>query len=224
MNDTAKKQKDKQTVENGHDQLNSFHSNIGKRIQDGLSDQDLMKIMPSLMRAKQFAAFHGGNIRTLHYYDDKQIFQPAIRSESGYRYYLPDQSITFEYIKMLKEMNLSLSEIEDYMKNPNEDKFCTMLEDKLDEVHREMEQLRHKERFIKRKLKDLKASDEKNLNQITIEMQQGHNRFVYENKFDESDLELHFRQAFQFIPKELLSMGLGSFHNPLKPWAHNSFK
>ncbi len=111
MNDTAKKQKDKQTVENGHDQLNSFHSNIGKRIQDGLSDQDLMKIMPSLMRAKQFAAFHGGNIRTLHYYDDKQIFQPAIRSESGYRYYLPDQSITFEYIKMLKEMNLSLSEI-----------------------------------------------------------------------------------------------------------------
>ena len=75
----------------------------------------------------QFARLHHVNKRTLHYYDNIGLFSPAHKGENGYRYYDYTQSIEFEFIRMLKEINLSISEIqklvhsfntEDFLQNP----------------------------------------------------------------------------------------------------------
>ncbi len=41
---------------------------------------------------------------------------PLPKGENGYRYYDASQSIVFEYIRMLKELNMSIAEIADYCK------------------------------------------------------------------------------------------------------------
>ena len=56
----------------------------------------------------QFAKLHEVNKRTLHYYDEIGLFRPLTKSDNGYRYYDISQSIDFEYIRMLKEINLSI--------------------------------------------------------------------------------------------------------------------
>ena len=63
----------------------------------------------------QFAKLHNVNKRTLHYYDYIGLFFPCHKGENGYRYYDYSQSIDFEYIRMLKEINLSIEEIKDFI-------------------------------------------------------------------------------------------------------------
>lgn len=54
------------------------------------------------------------NKRTLHYYDNIGLFSPCTKRENGYRYYEISQSIDFEYIRMLKELYMSIEEIKLY--------------------------------------------------------------------------------------------------------------
>ena len=60
----------------------------------------------------QFAKLHEVNKRTLHYYDEIGLFRPLTKAENGYRYYDISQSIDFEYIRMLKELNMSIEEMQ----------------------------------------------------------------------------------------------------------------
>ena len=67
----------------------------------------------------QFAKLHGVNKRTLHYYDDIGLFSPRAKGENGYRFYDAAQSLDFEYIRMLKELNMSIDEIAAYCNRPH---------------------------------------------------------------------------------------------------------
>lgn len=56
-------------------------------------------------------------IKTLRYYDEIDLFKPSyIDDFTGYRYYQDNQIETIKKIIMLKELNLSLKEIDEYMK------------------------------------------------------------------------------------------------------------
>lgn len=75
----------------------------------------------------QFAKLHNVNKRTLHYYDAIGLFSPNTKGENGYRYYDLSQSLDFEYILMLRDLNMSIEEIEQYIKNPTPEKFTLNL-------------------------------------------------------------------------------------------------
>ena len=81
-----------------------------------------MKKEMKRLTTAQFAKLHEVNKRTLHYYDDIGLFCPLTKEENGYRYYDISQSIDFEYIRMLKELNMSIAEIADYCKHPAPEK------------------------------------------------------------------------------------------------------
>lgn len=49
----------------------------------------------------QFAKMHGVNKRTLHYYDEIDLFSPNEKKENGYRMDDLSQSLDFNYINML---------------------------------------------------------------------------------------------------------------------------
>ena len=78
----------------------------------------------------QFAKLHNVNKRTLHYYDDIGLFSPCHKGENGYRYYDYSQSIDFEYIRMLKEINLSIEEIKAFIHSFDEQKFLEIVSSK----------------------------------------------------------------------------------------------
>lgn len=90
----------------------------------------------------QFAKLHEVNKRTLHYYDEIGLFRPLTKSDNGYRYYDISQSIDFEYIRMLKELNMSIEEIETYRKNPTPADFLKIVNEKEQEVDKQIQKLK----------------------------------------------------------------------------------
>ena len=95
----------------------------------------MKKSFKSLTTA-QFAKLHGVNKRTLHYYDDIGLFSPRAKGENGYRFYDAAQSLDFEYIRMLKELNMSIDEIAAYCKAPTPARFLEIASAKDEETGR----------------------------------------------------------------------------------------
>lgn len=77
-----------------------------------------MNVRNVKLTTAQFAKLHGVNKRTLHYYDTIGLFSPGTKGENGYRYYDSSQSLEFEYIRMFKDLNMSIEEIKNLYKSP----------------------------------------------------------------------------------------------------------
>ena len=71
-----------------------------------------------LLTIGQFASMHGINKKTLMWYDEIGLFKPAaINPENGYRCYTYYQSPILETILLLRELDVSIREIQDFMKD-----------------------------------------------------------------------------------------------------------
>ena len=87
---------------------------------------------------KEFADMHHINKRTLHYYDEIGLFSPAVKNENNYRYYTLSQSAELEYILSLKELGMSISEIKEYLKQPNSNHLIEITNNKIEELDRKL--------------------------------------------------------------------------------------
>lgn len=80
----------------------------------------------------QFAAMHGINKKTLMWYDEIGLFNPiSIHPENGYRYYSYQQSSILETILLLRELDVSICEIQVFMKNRSAKNLKTLLDEKI---------------------------------------------------------------------------------------------
>ena len=85
-----------------------------------------------LLTIGQFAAMHNINKKTLMWYDEIGLFKPAaINPENGYRCYNYHQSPVLETILLLRELDVSIHEIQDFMKNRSADSLKRLLEEKI---------------------------------------------------------------------------------------------
>lgn len=163
------------------------------------------------LTAAQFAQLHGVNKRTLHYYDDIGLFSPRERGENGYRYYDAAQSMDFEYIRMLKELNMSIEQIADYYAAPSADKFLHIAEQKQKEIDLQIEKLQ----AVGKVLSDMKEKTEfcQKLKEQKICVEKRNPTELYLLPFDFADDDL--TKAFLYIKDkwsiEQMRMGIGSF-------------
>lgn len=116
----------------------------------------------------QFAKLHNINKRTLHYYDSIGLFSPNTIGENGYRYYDLSQSIDFEYILMLKELNMSIEEIKNYIENPDPQKFISLSNTKELEIDQQIKRLKNIKNVIQTKKKQIEICQE--LKEFKIEV------------------------------------------------------
>ena len=85
-----------------------------------------------LLTIGQFAALHGINKKTLMWYDEIGLFKPAsINPVNGYRCYNYYQSPVLETILLLRELDVSINEIQDFMKNRSAEGLKILLEEKI---------------------------------------------------------------------------------------------
>lgn len=82
----------------------------------------------------QFAKLHEINKKTLMWYDEVGILKPAIVKENGYRYYTFQQSSLLETILMLRDCNMSISEIRNFLNNRSASTLEHLLSDKISEL------------------------------------------------------------------------------------------
>ena len=121
------------------------------------------------MTISQFAKLHKVNKRTLHYYDEIGLFSPSSKGENGYRYYDISQSIVFEYIRMLKEMNMSIDEIKSYCKNANGESFLKIASKKEREIDLEIRKLENTKKILNRKKEQVEICENLTEEEIRIE-------------------------------------------------------
>ena len=75
------------------------------------------------MQIKEFADFTGVSVRTLHYYDEIGLLQPAfVDRATGYRFYDENSLLHMQEILFYRELDFSLKSIGEILSSPNYDK------------------------------------------------------------------------------------------------------
>lgn len=70
---------------------------------------------------KQLSDLAGVTRRTLHYYDQIGLLQPAAVGDNGYRYYDDEAIFRLQQILFYRELDFSLEQIKDIMESPDFD-------------------------------------------------------------------------------------------------------
>ncbi|QAR34850.1 MerR family transcriptional regulator [Latilactobacillus curvatus] len=65
-----------------------------------------------MLKISEFAKLAKTTRRTLLFYDEKGLFSPTKTTENGYRFYEPDQLYQFELISGLRQLGMSLDDIQ----------------------------------------------------------------------------------------------------------------
>lgn len=71
--------------------------------------------------AKRLSKIAGISVRTLHHYDEIGLLKPAIRTNARYRLYGENELLKLQQILFYKELDFSLKEIIDILKDPDFD-------------------------------------------------------------------------------------------------------
>ena len=88
-----------------------------------------------LLTIGQFAALHGINKKTLMWYDEIGLFKPAVvNPENGYCCYNYYQSPILETILLLRELDVPLPEIQNFMNNRSAEKMKCLLEERISDL------------------------------------------------------------------------------------------
>lgn len=102
----------------------------------------IMNKSDKLLTIGQFAAMHGINKKTLMWYDEIGLFKPAtVNPENGYRCYTYHQSPVLETILLLRELDVSIHEIQAFMKNRSAGSLKCLLEEKITDLDMQISHL-----------------------------------------------------------------------------------
>ena len=83
------------------------------------------------MQIKEFAAYTGVSVRTLHYYDEIGLLKPAFVDRiTGYRYYDNTSLLRMQEILFYRELDFSLRRIGEILSSPHYDKTAALQEQK----------------------------------------------------------------------------------------------
>lgn len=85
----------------------------------------------NLLKIGDFARLARTTKRTVLWYEEKGLLNPAQIDESGYRYFKPAQIIDFQVILLLRKLNFSIEEIKAYLKKNDSLKSLFKLKRKL---------------------------------------------------------------------------------------------
>lgn len=119
----------------------------------------------------EFSEMFGLNVQTLRYYDSIGLFQPRYRDEkTSRRCYYVDQVYGLANIRFLRRLGYSLQEIQSYMNQREADSTFEFLKKRAEELTRQLEEMRHIETAIHRKISYTESAlqEMKNPDEITL--------------------------------------------------------
>lgn len=116
----------------------------------------------------QFSAIHGVTKKTLMWYDEINLLKPDVIGENGYRYYTYAQSTTLETILMLRELNVSIKEIQEFMCNLSANNMEQLLREKIKEVEHSITKLKNIRQILVSRRQDMMNLLHIDLSEISI--------------------------------------------------------
>ena len=146
-----------------------------------------------LYTSGEFAKLAGINKRTLHYYNDIQLFKPEFIAENGFHYYTCFQFAQLELILILRKIGLSIDEIREYMNAPNDKNFSSLIDKRKQLIDDTINQLLDVKKFLELKSTRLTQASQARDGLIElIELPQQKIKFSQQisGKYDENDFAI----------------------------------
>jgi DNA-binding transcriptional MerR regulator len=117
----------------------------------------------------EFAKLCKVNKQTLFYYDQIGLLSPVWKNEKGYRYYSIRQIELFFVIDLLKDLGMSLNDIQQYMQNKSPESFLSLMYQKKEEIVKIRQEIEMKEKMIDAKIALMEEASHLDFHQVTLE-------------------------------------------------------
>jgi len=117
----------------------------------------------------EFAKLCKVNKQTLFYYDQIGLLSPVYKNEKGYRFYSINQMELFYVIDLLKDLDMSLHDIQQYTQNKSPESFLRLMYQKREEIVKKRQEIEMKEKLIEAKIALMEEATQINFDQITLE-------------------------------------------------------
>lgn len=137
----------------------------------------------------EFAKLCKVNKQTLFYYDQIGILSPVLKNERGYRYYSINQIDLYFVIDILKELGMSLKDIQQYMQNKSPERFLSLMYQKKQEIVKKRQEIETKEKMIEAKIELIEEALQIDFHQITLEKLPGSTLYISRNILNITDEE-----------------------------------
>lgn len=154
----------------------------------------------SLYTTGELAKICNVSVRTVQYYDSRNILKPSALSEGGRRLYSEEDVKRMEIICFLREAGISINSIEGLISEENPEKIiATLIEEQEKVLTKELEERQSKIELLKQMKKELKNIEHFSMESI-------HDiAYVVENK--KNMKKLHIMLVIAAIPLEILEWG-----------------
>ncbi len=123
----------------------------------------------NFLTSGEFAKLCKVNKQTLFYYDQIGLLSPVFKNEKGYRYYSINQIELFYVIDLLKDLGMSLKDIQLYTQNKSPDSFLALMYQKKEEIVKKRQEIEMKEKLIETKIALMEEASHLDFQQITLE-------------------------------------------------------
>jgi DNA-binding transcriptional MerR regulator len=117
----------------------------------------------------EFAKLCKVNKQTLFFYDQIGLLSPVMKNEKGYRFYSIRQIELFFVIDLLKDLGMSLNDIQQYMQNKSPESFLSLMYRKKDEMVKKIQEMEMKQKVIEAKIALMEEASRLDFHQITLE-------------------------------------------------------
>ncbi|MUK88415.1 MerR family transcriptional regulator [Ornithinibacillus sp. L9] len=169
-----------------------------------------MNINPQVhLTTGQFAKLMGVSKDTLFYYDKVGIFSPEVVASNGYRYYSIYQSDVFNVIATLKELDMPLKEIKEFLDHRSPEELVLLLEKEAKALTTKINHLEKMKKLVVEKINVTKEAMEVNTLDIGIEYKKEDEFIVVTNskpltneKNIYNSIQLHYKylEEFNILP------------------------
>jgi DNA-binding transcriptional MerR regulator len=117
----------------------------------------------------EFAKLCKVNKQTLFYYDQIGLLSPILKNEKGYRYYSIHQIELFFVIDLLKDLDMSLNDIQLYMQKKSPERYLSLMYQKKEEIVKKRQEIEMKEQFINAQIGLMEEASHLDFHQVTLE-------------------------------------------------------
>ncbi|WP_055069470.1 MerR family transcriptional regulator [Clostridium massiliamazoniense] len=145
-----------------------------------------------LLKINDFAKLCGTNRKTLIYYDNIGLFSPILRDTNGYRYYSYQQYDNFSIILALKELNMPLCHIKDFIDNRSPELLIDTLKKQKDEIKKHIANLTKASSLIDSIINITETSKDIDVDKIYL-VEEDEEHFILSKKIND-DTEHSFLQ------------------------------
>ncbi|WP_270305422.1 MerR family transcriptional regulator, partial [Terrisporobacter petrolearius] len=146
-----------------------------------------MKMNLKKLTTGEFAKICNVTKHTLYHYNDIGILKPDSCDENGYRMYTYDQLNLFYFISVMKEMNMSLNEINLFLNNRTPQKVKSLFENRIEELDKEINRIKELQNMLKSRIEKIDYAFSINNKEIKVEYEEEEKLFLSKSLKNDTD-------------------------------------